>query len=123
MATAILIDATKRSITLVTGEDRPDFPIWTNISLQSGSRNGIVFDDFVSAANRPIEWTVIASDCGFVLRYERKRFVIPGSVYIERLEKKEGSASDWKPADTGFTLDDFVISDKDVPGKYAIQWI
>lgn len=119
MAEIILIDARKKTIHKATlnEEQRTNYPDYLHTSIILKQRRP--YSDLVSAMDPRVPGDLVASDCGFILRYSGKRFIIPGCVVIERLYGYD----EMQPVDTPFSVDDFVFSDKEVTGKYAIQWL
>jgi hypothetical protein len=126
----IHIDAYNRQIKVeVLGNKADEMHSYLGCSIDKASCLRMInsedyYDSLMSSKKLAACGANVIDDPGFVIRYEseegekHKRVVI-GNGLITR-ETHKGSIY---RVDTPYNPDAFVISDKHVPGKFAIQWI
>lgn len=125
----IYIDAKKREIRMECVRDPSDdlefgdFDGGENLYLTE-SPDGSEEDRLIAA---PVGMSVLNVDHGFVLIDwvgidEPRKQIIGGSAVVTRLCHYEDSRV-FEFLDTPLKLDDFVVSDRPVVDKFAIQWI
>jgi hypothetical protein len=113
-AKAILIDSRRKTISKIT--DEPHDTLYNQIYLRQDDDH----DDYVSAVDQSgVSSVIVASDCGFILRFEGKRFIVPGCATIERIYCHDNLDR----MDTPYEVQDFVISKTEVKGRFAIEWL
>ena len=113
-AKSILIDPRRKTISKI--EDQPHDSLYTQIYLHEDDDH----EDYVSSVDASgVSSVIVASDCGFIMRFDGQKFVIPGCATIERIYCHDNLDR----IDTPYEVEDFVISDKNVKGKISIQWL
>jgi hypothetical protein len=113
-AKSILIDSRRKTISKI--EDEPHDSLYTQIYLHVDDDH----EDYVSSVDASaVSSVIVASDCGFIMRFDGRKFVIPGCARIERISCHDNLDR----MDTPYEVTDFVISDRHVKGKISIQWL
>jgi hypothetical protein len=113
-ASAILIDPRRKTISEI--EDEPQDTLYTQIYLHVDDDH----EDYVSAVDASgVSSVIVASDCGFIMRFDGQKFVIPGCATIERI----CCHANLDRMDTPYEVTNFVISKTEVKGRFAIEWI
>lgn len=113
-ASAILIDPRNRTITKIT--DDPHDTLVNQIYLHQDDDH----DDYLSAVDQSgVCSVIVASDCGFIFRFDGKKFIVPGCALVERIWCHDSLDR----MDTPYEVADFVMSKTEVKGRFAIEWI
>jgi hypothetical protein len=113
-AKAILVDPRRKAISKI--EDQPHDSLYTQIYLHVDDDH----EDYVSSVDASgVSSVIVASDCGFIMRFDGLKFVIPGCATIERIYCHDNLDR----MDTPYEVTDFVISKTEVKGRFAIEWI
>lgn len=118
-ASAILIDPRNRTITKSDSyritDDSHDTLVNQIYVQQDGDH-----DDYLSAVDQSgVCSVIVASDCGFIIRFDGKKFIVPGCAMVERI----WCHGNLDRMDTPYEVTDFVMSKTEVKGRFAIEWI